>query len=89
MKLEEIKLGTEYRIRSWESMEAEFGLDHHEEIDGDPCNPDGSVFTENMKYLCGNAYTPENLENLEDTLDTNFLPLVDGWHIESWMLENI
>ena len=45
------KVGDKVRIRSWEDMESEFGLDEQGNID---CR---YLFTREMQYLCGKDFT--------------------------------
>lgn len=51
-------IGDECRIRSWESMEAEFGLDQWGDI---ACK---FSFTAEMKYLCGKKFTVSRITEI-------------------------
>jgi len=53
MKKEDIVIGTTYRIREWDDMAQEFGLDSMGNI---PVNEDTS-FLKEMKCLCGQLHT--------------------------------
>lgn len=56
----EIKVGDKVKIRSWESMEKEFGLDRDGDIDCRPC------FVRNMKKYCGKTVTVKHVTDDED-----------------------
>lgn len=50
------KVGDELRIREWDDMEAEFGIDE----DGDINMP--TSFMKGMRYLCGMNFTVSQIE---------------------------
>lgn len=52
----EIKKGDKVRIKSWEEMEAEFGLDYDGDID---C---AAYFTKAMREFCGEVLTVAELD---------------------------
>lgn len=52
------KPGDKLKIRSWESMAKESGIDTH----GNICLPDGT-FRSDMKYLCGRTFTVESVSS--------------------------
>ncbi len=62
------KNGDRIRIRQWDDMEKEFGLDS----DGDIYVGDGSSFIQDMKHLCGREATIVDCSN-EDEI------LLDNW----------
>lgn len=51
MRDENIHIGDVLRIRQWDDMADEFGVDSYGDI---PCS---SVFTKHMKSLCGKQFT--------------------------------
>lgn len=70
------KIGDKVRIKSWEQMEFEFGLNIHKNID---CH--GSFLT-NMKYLCGKEIVIEEIYE-------NLIQSIDYWIISFDMIEKI
>ena len=80
MKME-FQIGDRVRIRQWDDMEAEFGLDDCGDI---PCH---LVFTPGMRELCGEEFTIIDIGQYDD--NQYFL---DGetfcsWNISGDMLE--
>lgn len=92
MRLEDIHVGDVLRIRQWDDMEAEFGVNSCGGVDSFP------FFFSNMKYLCGETFTVANIspttrdgvvrlrsvEKLEAIRYTNI-----EWFISSDMVEPI
>ncbi len=81
------KVGDELRIREWNDMEAEFGLDQCGNIQGFP------GFAKSMRYLCGSEFTVSkivgdskyySIEKIEYTRPGN---PANHWNISSYMLE--
>lgn len=54
----EIKVGDKVKIRTWESMEKEFGLDKDGDINIRPC-----FFTTEMKQYCGKTLTVARIDS--------------------------
>lgn len=79
MRCADIKPGDYVRIRQWDDMEAEFGLDTHGSI---ACP---LVFVEEMKNLCGMVFLVKTKPQDEHRAVT----LEDGpfWNISPAMLE--
>lgn len=81
----EIKAGDKVRIKSWEAMEAEFGLDEDGDVD---CWPH---FTEAMRPMCSETFTV--LEGLTMRRDKG----VEVFRVEeipqrvmvAWMVEEV
>lgn len=70
------EVGDAVRIRDWNSMESEFGLDSNGDIN---CQ---FVFTRDMKALCGSEFTITEINDM--VAGHNF-----GWSISTDMLELI
>lgn len=93
MKGEDIKIGDILRIRQWDDMLSEFSLTMRGSIKGK-----NNVFSENMRYLCGQTFTVSSIttsltpdclnyhsiEGLEYTRDDE---CGHEWFICDWMLE--
>lgn len=80
MKAEQIKVGDTLRIRQWDDMEEEFGLD----IDGDiQCQYE---FTNEMKRLSGREVVVSGIDPSDNEIIVN--PRV-GYYISADMLEPI
>jgi hypothetical protein len=79
LKPEDIIPGKIYRIRQWEDMVAEFGLDPTGDITGP-----NHMFHDTMRRLCGRKYVPSEID--KDGWCSNEL---DGYFIAPWMLEEI
>lgn len=64
MKYSEIKIGMKVRIRAWEDMVNEFGVDENGDIPIKPleCN----IFQQNMRYMCGEVCTVLEVSTEED-----------------------
>lgn len=78
------KIGDELRIREWEDMVAEFGLDEFGSID---CK---YSFPEDMKYLCGMDFTISEISPLQgddEYSSEEGIEMEYGWSISSDMLE--
>lgn len=83
MKVEDVVLGTTYRIKDWDSMLAESSLDADGHI-----NPVDSTdsFCVAMQHLCGTLYTPGG--HYCATRHEGFTPATaEGWYISAYMLE--
>lgn len=87
MKYRDIHVGDVLRIRRWEDMEAEFGLDDDGEIN---CP---FKFTKNMRPMCGQKFTVmkrgsgERFFSEEGVEKTNLSLWRDHWNISADMLE--
>jgi hypothetical protein len=69
------EIGEKVRIKSWEQMEQEFGLDRYDDIN---CS---GIFVKDMKYLCGQEITIEEIngDSIQDV----------DWNITFDMIEKI
>ena len=77
------EIGDQIKIRSWEDMEEQFGLDGCGNIDrGDKIIP----FIKDMKYLCGKTYV---IGEGEIRSDHYIRYHVDNWYIEPYMIERV
>lgn len=75
-------VGDVCRIRSWEDMQREFGLNGMDEIDCD------YSFVEDMKYLCGKQFTIKAMEAEDGGIRCfSFEDIENGWAIGTDMLE--
>lgn len=75
-------VGDVCRIRSWEDMQSEFGLE-----DGVSINCDFS-FVPSMRHLCGQQFTIERIENGELGIRCYSVEKIEGrWQIGTDMLE--
>lgn len=72
-----MKIGDRVKIREWDDMEKEFGLNALGDIN---CN---RFFTKSMCYLCGTTHTVKEVDETGDTT------VVDVWHISDDMVEII
>lgn len=87
MKYRDIHVGDVLRIRRWEDMEAEFGLDDDGEIN---CP---FKFTKNMLPMCGQKFTVmkrdlrERFFSEEGVEKVNLSQWRDYWNISADMLE--
>ena len=81
MPLPEIR--DQIKIRSWEDMEEQYGLDECGDID-----PDGNnfMFLQDMRYLCSKTHAIEGIEFNAD-IPTRFY--IDDWYIEPYMIERV
>jgi len=78
------QVGDKCRIRQFEDMAAEFGVDQYGEIEKAPS------FVENMKPMCGLTFTVKevkdgmyySIEGVEDSRGNG-----NVWNIAGWMLE--
>lgn len=76
----EFKAGDRVRVRGWEDMEKQFGVDNDGDIKANGC------FTKNMRFLCGKEFEIERVsgggivEGLDTScnISTDMLELVDG-----------
>lgn len=59
------KVGDKVKIKSWETMKKEFGLDYGNDIRTNPC------FVKGMKHLCGRIATITRF-NSENSIELNF-----------------
>jgi len=90
MKLEDVYVGQRVRIRSWDDMAAEFGID-----DSWPSEPEIDCthsFIGEMAVLCGNEYTVEKIEFATNRIglcdsDEDPFNAVSEYAISSDMLE--
>lgn len=73
----EFKVGDKVRIRQWDDMKKEFGVDGDGDID---CNT--SFFVPEMKSLCGKEFVIEKVYDSEVVTGHN-----SGWTITNEMLE--
>lgn len=85
MKKEDIVIGTTYRIRKWDDMVAEHGLDD----EGNVVLNEDTYFSPAMKHLCGTSHT---VIGFDADSDDDCLPDVrdsDGWRcgVSAEMLE--
>lgn len=86
MKLEDIRVGDELRIRQWDDMVDEFGIDYFGAI------PVRLGFNKSMAYMCGEKFTVSaidgyclsSIEKIEYKSDDT-----DYWYISADMLEPI
>lgn len=81
MRIEDIHIGDVLRVREWDDMEAEFGLDSVGDI---PCP---GLFVRGMEHLCGKIFTVEKIIS-----GMRIVPVENdfgGWLISADMLEPI
>lgn len=85
MKDSEINIGDVLRIRSFEDMKSEFGIDE----DGDIHGGRTAWFDNEMKPLCGKVFTVSEFEYDEYHSVEGVEDCDDGthWSISAWMLE--
>lgn len=85
MKAEDLVIGKRYRIRQWDDMEKEFGMNGCGDIKTQ------YIFTEPMRPLCGKVATLVGVDScrvfLENWIDCN--GLVVKWCFTADMLEEI
>lgn len=85
MKVEDLVIGKRYRIRQWDDMEMEFGLDERENIKVP------YIFVKNMRCLCGKEATLKKINRklveLGDWIDCDQLDT--KWGFNADMLEEI
>lgn len=94
MRDEDIHIGDTLRIRSYEDMKSEFGVDLFGRIHGTDNDPRvevmfekdmiglcGSVFTVSQKSIYHSAYEYRSVEGVENCEDGGI------WVIRAWMLE--
>ena len=88
MRDEDIHIGDTLRIRSYEDMKSEFGVDE----DGDICGV-GAYFLTIMSNLCGKEFTVSDIVKTDYGYTYLSLQEVEcragmpPWTIKSWMLE--
>lgn len=78
------KVGDRVRIRQWDDMAKEFGIDW----DGDISMPP-PTFTKDMKYLCGRTATVTEISALDVKLDFDDKSDINYWYYTIYMLESI
>lgn len=79
----DFKIGDRVRVRSWKDMKSEFEID----CEGDIHIPRQMVFSQHMKYLCGEKFTITKLNDFKVYgLDEN---LLDGWVITTNMIQKV
>lgn len=90
MEEKDIHIGDVLKIRSWEDMKFEYGVDEFGAIVSDK----GVCFHEEMQYLCGRIFTVEDVEQrvgketkYYSVEDVENLDTYGGWYITAWMLE--
>lgn len=91
MKDEDIHVGDVVRIRSFEDMKSEFGVDRYGDIPG----YDSVSFVAKMQELCGAVFTVAYALNQDDYgWDYRSVEGIEGlgeddnfWSIRAWMLE--
>ena len=74
----ELKLGGKVRIRDWDDMIDEFGIDSSGDI---PCN---ASFSKNMRGLCSKIYTISSIRGRRLEFEENI-----SWHISFDMVEEV
>ena len=74
----DFKAGDRVAIRSWEDMEAEFGLNRYGNID---CE---FVFVREMEYLCGLEFEIKNIYNNHIYTEPSI-----GYNISADMIEHV
>lgn len=75
------KVGQKVRVKSWEQMEKEYGLNCRGNI------PTPLVFTRKMIVFCGNTYTIKSVFNHGETL-AFFEDETKGWSWDNEMIES-
>ena len=70
MRHDEIHIGDVLRVRQWDDMVNEFGIDRRKKIKS------LAGFSEQCKYLCGKQLTVMNIVGVG--LETRYLAIVDG-----------
>ena len=65
MKKEDIKVGDVLRIRQWEDMKCEFGVDKFDSINIDD---DNESFVVEMRYLCGKKFTVKEIDKTKNRI---------------------
>lgn len=84
----EVIIGERYRIRSWDDMVDEFGLDRDGDIELRNNDFFYGYFYDEMRYLCGKAFTVRSVSpNLESFEDVERRHDRYKWHIVPQMLE--
>lgn len=79
------KVGDVCRIKSWNKMVRQFGIEHFS--CGQMINPNDSiVFTNDMKYLCGQTFTIATKSR--DGFYTSVEHIEKGYVIADYMLES-
>jgi len=78
----EIKAGDKVRIKSWEAMEAEFGLDEDGDIN---CLP---YITGKMRWACGATLTVQEITSEARHLEF-FMEEDPGTFFAAWMVEEV
>lgn len=90
MEEKDIHIGDMLKIRSWEDMKSEYGVDEFGVIVSDK----GVCFHEEMQHLCGRIFTVQDVEQHVGK-ETRYYSVEDvarladcgGWYITAWMLE--
>jgi len=83
MKKEDVYIGQKVRIRDWDDMEKEFGLDESGDIN---CP---ATFVKDMKYLCGKTAIVKDVSSINRIfLEFDNKP-VSYWAYSSAMIEPI
>lgn len=78
------KVGDRVRIRDWDDMEREYGLDSFGSINGPK-----DVFTKSMKRVCGKLCVISSIEGQEVVLqDFDGEPIDSLYSFYTWMLES-
>lgn len=88
MRDSEIKVGDRLRIRDWNDMAVEFGMDRDGDITIDVNNERTVWFTQDMEYLCGQTFTVREI--VEDSVVWSYVseePDPTDWTIIAPMLE--
>ena len=85
MKDNEIHIGDMLRVRSFEDMKSEFGIDE----DGDIRGEHNIWFDNEMKPLCGKVFTVSEFEYDEYHSVEGIEDCDDGthWSVRAWMLD--
>lgn len=89
MEEKDIHIGDVLKIRSWEDMKSEYGVDEFGVIVSDK----RVCFHEEMQHLCGRIFTVQDVEQRIGK-ETKYysvegveLDNYGGWYITAWMLE--
>ena len=90
MKEKDIHIGDVLKIRSWDDMKSEYGVDEFGEIVSDK----GVCFHEEMQHLCGRIFTVQDVEQRIGD-ETRYysvegveqLDYCGNWYITAWMLD--
>lgn len=94
MRQSDIKVGDVLRVRQWEDMAAEFGVNSYGNI-GPNYEEDGQtsieVFYKEMRDLCGKTFTVKTIRRYNRFINDHEAeePEFGGRSFEAWMLEPI